>query len=97
MVAGAKRHSYKQFFYVFDIKNEILYMNGIGTGGTIFNYNYLGWSVDRKADADEIKEFYELLERFDCVVDENLRTIRKKIHTINEKILLYLQIIFCLL
>lgn len=78
MVAGSKRHTYKQFFYVFDIKNGIRFMHGIGTGGTLFNATYIGWSVDRKANNDEIKEFYELLERFDCVVDENLRTIRKK-------------------
>lgn len=78
MVAGSKRNTYKQFFYVFDILNEIRFMHGIGTGGALFNATYIGWSVDRKADDDEIKEFYELLERFNCVVDENLRKIRKK-------------------
>lgn len=53
-------------------------MNGIDTRGVLFNATNHGWYVNRKADADEIKEFYELLERFDCVVDENLKTIRKK-------------------
>ena len=63
---------------MFDIKNGILFMNGIDTRGVLFNATNHGWNVNRKADADEIKEFYELLERFDCVVDENLKTIRKK-------------------
>jgi hypothetical protein len=53
-------------------------MHGISTDGMIFNSSYLGWGVDRKADNDEIKEFYELLKRFNCVVDENLKTIRRK-------------------
>lgn len=78
MVAGSKENPYKQFFYVFDITNGILYMNGIDTGGNFFKSSYLGWGVDRKADNDEIKEFYELLERLDCVVDVNLKIIRKK-------------------
>lgn len=78
MVAGSKGNPLKQFFYVFDIKNGILYMNGINTRGFLYNANYNCWSVDRKADNDEIKEFYELLERFGCVVYENLKTIRKK-------------------
>lgn len=78
MVCGSKMNPAKQFFYVFDIVNGVDYMNGICCNGSLFNSSYTAWGVDRKADEDEIEEFYELLERFDCVVDENLRTIRKK-------------------
>ena len=64
MVCGSKMNPVKQFFYVFDIKNGILFMNGINLRGILYNTTYHGWSVERKADDDEIKEFYELLERF---------------------------------
>ena len=67
----------KQFFYVFDIVDGVPYMHGI-SHNNLYNCFYTGWSTSRIADKKELQEFHDLLKERECVVDLNLRTIRKK-------------------
>ena len=79
MVAGDVRSSYKKFFYVFEIDEYgVIYSHGIHTGGGLYNKTYTRWSFDRKASGKELQEFYSILRVHDCVIDNELKTIRKR-------------------
>ena len=81
MVTGDVCSSYKQFFYVFDIdEHGVIYSHGISTGGTLYNNTYTRWGFDRKASGKELQEFYSTLRVYDCVIDNELKTIRKESH-----------------
>ena len=79
LVTGNNYHHYykKQFFYVFDIIDGIPQRHGISLY-SLFNSFYTGWKTDRIAIGKELQEFYDLLKERECVVDLNLKTIRKK-------------------
>lgn len=61
MICGNMSH--RQFFYVHNIKRRILEMSGIcENDDTIFTKD-TAWAVDRKANAEEIILFYELMRQ----------------------------------
>lgn len=77
LVAGDYDAPNKQYFYVFDIVDGTPFMHGISKF-SLFNRTHVGWSTDHVADEKEIQEFYDLLDKKNCVVDVNLKTIREK-------------------
>lgn len=61
MICGNMRN--RQFFYVHNIKGYGLEMSGISEDdGTIFR-KCTGWTVHRKANAEEIILFYKLMRQ----------------------------------
>lgn len=61
MIVGTMRN--RQFFYVHNIKGYGLEMSGISEDdGTIFR-KCTGWTIHRKANAEEIILFYELMRQ----------------------------------
>ena len=61
MICGNMSH--RQFFYVHNIKGDGLEMSGIcEDDGTIFT-KATDWTVDMKANAEEIILFYELMRQ----------------------------------
>lgn len=77
LVAGGYNSHHKQYFYIFDIIGETPLMHGISKW-SLFNNSYVGWKTNHIADAKERQEFYDLLDKKNCVVDVNLKTIREK-------------------